>query len=208
LPPGNQASYVSQSVSLQMIGTGPTGSVLTWSATGLPAGLSIDSATGRITGTPTTTGTSSVRVTLSNGNSNDFEDFTWVIQPQTFSKNFASFAGASGLTLNGNAAIAGSVLRLTTNLANQVGSAFLSNPVAIGPDSSINTRFVFRIHGSADGADGLTFVIQGNGATSLGLVGGGLGDLAGHDAMRPSWLALPPVQPSGSGTAGRAADAR
>ena len=54
--PGNQASYVGQSVSLQMIGSGPTGSVLTWSATGLPAGLSIAGATGRITGTPTANG--------------------------------------------------------------------------------------------------------------------------------------------------------
>ncbi|PYJ59783.1 MAG: hypothetical protein DME24_11860 [Verrucomicrobia bacterium] len=173
--PGNQASYVGQSVSLQMIGSGPTGSVLTWSATGLPAGLSIDPATGRITGTPTATGTSSVRVTLSNGNSSDFEDFTWTIQPQTFSQNFPSFTGASSLTLNGNAAIIGGVLRLAPNLANQVGSAFLSSPLAIGPNSSINTRWVFNINGSADGADGLTFVIQGNGATSLGLVGGGLG---------------------------------
>ncbi|PYM10898.1 MAG: hypothetical protein DME18_15405, partial [Verrucomicrobia bacterium] len=105
--PGNQASYVGQSVSLQMIGSGPTGSVLTWSATGLPAGLSIAGATGRITGTPTATGTSSVRVTLSNGNSSDFEDFTWTIQPQTFSQNFPNFTGASSLTLNGNAAITG-----------------------------------------------------------------------------------------------------
>src|SRR5439155_484038 len=173
--PGNQASYVGQSVSLQMIGSGPTGSVLTWSAAGLPAGLSIDPATGRITGTPTATGTSSVRVTLSNGNSSDFEDFTWTIQPQTFSQNFPSFTGASSLTLNGNAAIIGGVLRLAPNLANQVGSAFLSSPLAIGPNSSINTRWIFNINGSADGADGLTFVIQGNGATSLGLVGGGLG---------------------------------
>lgn len=174
-PPGNQASYVGQSVSLQMVGSGPTGSVLTWSATGLPSGLSINPSTGLITGTPTTTGTYSARVTLSNGNSSDFENFTWTIQPQTFSQNFPNFTGASGLTLNGNAAIVGSALRLAPNVANQSGSAFLSNPVAIGPESSVNTRFVFRIHGTADGADGLTFVIQGNGATSLGLMGAGLG---------------------------------
>jgi large repetitive protein len=173
--PGNQASYVGQSVSLQMIGTGPTGNVLTWSASGLPAGVSINSASGLITGTATTVGSSNVRVTLSNGSSTDFVDFTWTIQPQTFSQNYSTFANATGLTRNGNAVIAGSVLRLATNVANQVGSAFLSNPIAIGPNSSINTRFVFRVHGTADGADGLTFVIQGNSATSLGPVGAGLG---------------------------------
>lgn len=173
--PGNQASYIGQTVSLQMIGSGPSGSVLTWSASGLPSGLSINSASGLITGTATQQQTSNVRVTLSNGNSSDFVDLTWTIQPQTFSQNFANFSGASGLTLNGNAVISGSVLRLTPNLANQLGSAFLSNPVAIGPGSSLTTRWVFRVHGTADGADGLTFVIQGNGPSSLGLVGAGLG---------------------------------
>jgi YVTN family beta-propeller protein len=182
LPSGNQSSYVGQSVSLQMIGSGPAGSVLTWSATGLPGGLSINPTTGQITGTATQQGTFSVRVTLSNGGSSDFEDFTWTIQPQTLSQNFANFTGASGLTFNGNAAISGSALRLTPNLANQVGSAFLSNPVAIGVDSSISTRFVFRVHGTADGADGLTFVIQGNGPSSLGLMGAGLG----YDGMAKS----------------------
>src|SRR5436853_1508541 len=102
-----------------MICSVPTGSVLTWSATGLPAGLSTAAATGRITGTPTATGTSSVRVTLSNGNASDFKDFTWTSQPQTFSQNFPNFTGA-GLTLNGNAAITGGVLRLAPNLATQV----------------------------------------------------------------------------------------
>src|SRR5207302_408076 len=36
----------------------------TWSASGLPGGLSINSATGMISGTPTTTGASSVVVTV------------------------------------------------------------------------------------------------------------------------------------------------
>ena len=175
ITPGNQASYVGQNVSLQMIGTGPVGSVLTWSATGLPAGLSINSSSGLITGTPSTLGTSNVRVTLINGGSTDFVDFTWTIQPQTFSQNFSSFSGSAGLTLNGNAAISSPALRVSPNAANQAGSAFLSNPLAIGPNSSINTRFVFRVHGTADGADGMAFVIQGNGATSIGTGGAGLG---------------------------------
>ncbi len=173
--PGNQAAYVGSTASLQMIASGPTGSVLNWSATGLPAGLTINPSTGLISGTPTTVGTAAVHVTVTDGNTSSAADFTWAIQPVTFSQNFTTFAGASGLTFNGNAALAGGVLRLTTNLANQVGSAFLSSPVTIGQDTSISTRWVFRIHGSGDGADGMTFVIQGVGAAAIGALGAGLG---------------------------------
>jgi YVTN family beta-propeller protein len=173
--PGNQAAYISQPASLQMIASAPAGAILNWSATGLPTGLSINSTSGLISGRPTVQGNYSVRVNLTDGHTSDFKDFTWSIQPGTFSQNFADFTGASGLTINGNAAIVGSVLRAAPNLANQVGSAFLTSPNSIGPDTSLSTRFVFRISGSADGADGLTFMIQGNAATALGSAGGGLG---------------------------------
>ena len=173
--PGNQASYVGQTASLQMIGSGPAGSVLNWSATGLPTGLTINNTNGLISGTPTVLGTFPVQVTLTNINTSATASFTWTIQPVTISQNYSNFTGASGLTLNGNAALAGSVLRLTTNLANQVGSAFLTSPIAIGQGTSISTRWGFRIHGTADGADGLTFMIQGNGPSSIGAAGGSLG---------------------------------
>ena len=62
--PGNQSTTVGTAVSLQIHATdSATGQTLTYSATGLPAGLSINSATGLISGTPTTAGTSSVTVT-------------------------------------------------------------------------------------------------------------------------------------------------
>ncbi len=46
--------------------TGATGQTLTYAATGLPAGLSINAATGAISGTPTTAGSSSVVIRASN----------------------------------------------------------------------------------------------------------------------------------------------
>jgi hypothetical protein len=62
--PGTQTSTVGTAVSLQITATDSApGQTLTYSATGLPAGLSINSATGLISGTPTTTGTSTVTVT-------------------------------------------------------------------------------------------------------------------------------------------------
>lgn len=50
---------------------------LTYSATGLPAGLGIDSGTGAITGTPAQPGSSSVTVTAASGSASGSASFTW-----------------------------------------------------------------------------------------------------------------------------------
>jgi hypothetical protein len=66
LPPGTTGSSYSTALTAAG-GTGP----YTWSATGVPAGLSINESTGEISGTPTAAGTSTVTVTVrdSAGNS-------------------------------------------------------------------------------------------------------------------------------------------
>jgi Glycosyl hydrolase family 48/Cellulose binding domain/Putative Ig domain len=79
--PGNQTSTVGAAVSLQVHASdSATGQTLTYSATGLPAGLSISSSTGLISGTPTTAGTSSVSVTVTDGTgASGTATFTWTI---------------------------------------------------------------------------------------------------------------------------------
>src|SRR4029077_14548948 len=63
--PGSQTSTVGTPARLQIHATNSaTGQTLTYSATGLPAGLSINSSSGLISGTPTTAGSSSVAVTV------------------------------------------------------------------------------------------------------------------------------------------------
>ncbi len=62
--PGSQNSTAGTAVSLQIHATdSASGQTLAYSAAGLPAGLSISSSSGLITGTPTTAGTSSPTVT-------------------------------------------------------------------------------------------------------------------------------------------------
>ncbi|GAA2422246.1 M4 family metallopeptidase [Streptomyces mauvecolor] len=78
--PGNQNGTVGTAVSLQIQASDPAGKTLTYSATGLPAGLSINSSTGLVTGTPTTAGTASVTVTAKNtDNATGTASFTWTI---------------------------------------------------------------------------------------------------------------------------------
>ncbi|NUP51088.1 MAG: hypothetical protein HOW97_27820, partial [Catenulispora sp.] len=81
--PGNQTSTVNTAIStLQISATDSAGKSLTYSATGLPAGLSISSS-GAITGTPTATGTSSVTVTASSGTASNNTSFSWTVNPVT-----------------------------------------------------------------------------------------------------------------------------
>jgi Putative Ig domain len=79
--PGNQTGTVGTAVSLQIHASdSASGQTLTYSATGLPAGLSISSSTGLISGTPTTAGTSNVTVNATDTTgAKGAAAFTWTI---------------------------------------------------------------------------------------------------------------------------------
>ncbi len=90
---GNQTSDVGASVSLSTGATDADGDTLTYSATGLPSGLSINSGTGAITGTlSASASTYSVTVSVTDGTDSDSETLNWaVVQP-----NRAPVLGAIG----------------------------------------------------------------------------------------------------------------
>ena len=80
--PGDQAHTEGDSVNLAMSASDVDGDTLTYSATGLPPGLSINSNTGVITGTATNPGTFSASVNVFDGNGGqDSVSFTWTINP-------------------------------------------------------------------------------------------------------------------------------
>src|SRR6202043_2854191 len=79
--PGNQTGTVGTAVSLQIhAADSQSGQTLTYSATGLPAGLSINASTGLISGTPSGAQTASVTVTATDTTGADGSaSFTWTI---------------------------------------------------------------------------------------------------------------------------------
>lgn len=81
--PGSQTSTVGVAASLQVNATdSATGQSLTYSASGLPTGLSINAASGLITGTPTAAGTSSVTITARDTTTaSGSAVFTWTVNP-------------------------------------------------------------------------------------------------------------------------------
>jgi len=78
--PGAQTSTVGTAVSLQVQASDTAGGALSYSATGLPAGLSINATSGLISGTPTTSGTYSVTVTATDSTGpSGSASFTWTV---------------------------------------------------------------------------------------------------------------------------------
>ncbi|MEU6665631.1 putative Ig domain-containing protein [Streptomyces sp. NPDC046727] len=78
--PGNQSTTTGGSVSLQIHATDSAGATLTYSASGLPSGLSINSSTGLISGTASTAGTYQVTVTAKDSTgASGSTSFTWTV---------------------------------------------------------------------------------------------------------------------------------
>ncbi|MEU6284235.1 putative Ig domain-containing protein, partial [Streptomyces sp. NPDC047028] len=78
--PGNQSTTTGDSVSLQIHASDSAGAALTYSATGLPTGLSINGSTGLISGTASTAGTYQVTVTAKDSTgATGATSFTWTV---------------------------------------------------------------------------------------------------------------------------------
>jgi PLD-like domain/Putative Ig domain len=96
--PGSQSGTVGTAASLQIeAADSASGQTLTYGASGLPAGLSISSSTGLISGTPTAAATSDVTVTAKDTTgAAGSASFTW-----TIGSSSSSGCGAQQLLVNG-----------------------------------------------------------------------------------------------------------
>ncbi len=78
--PGDQVNNPSDTVSLQVSATDTASGTLSYAATGLPTGLSINSSTGLISGTITAaTGSFTTTITVSDGTNSAVDTFNWSV---------------------------------------------------------------------------------------------------------------------------------
>ncbi|HZR49703.1 MAG TPA: arabinofuranosidase catalytic domain-containing protein [Streptosporangiaceae bacterium] len=125
--PGNQTSTVGTAASVQVHASdSASGQTLSYTASGLPAGLTINSGTGLISGTPTTAGSPTVTVTATDTTgASGSATFTWTVKNPTTGGGTcqvgyatqSQWAGGfvAGLTITdtGTAAISGWTLTFT-----------------------------------------------------------------------------------------------
>ena len=100
--PGSQSSVTGSAITAQTNSAtdSQAGATLTWSATGLPAGLTINSGTGTVSGTPTTAGSNSVVIKAADGGGfSGTASFTWVITNTVSVANPGSQASGSGTAI-------------------------------------------------------------------------------------------------------------
>ena len=94
--PGTQINMKEDSVSLAVTGHESGSPTLTYSATGLPTGLSINATTGVISGTASTPGTWTAMVKVSDGTNSASQSFAWVVTGPVFLANPGSQSGTDG----------------------------------------------------------------------------------------------------------------
>lgn len=100
--PGAQRSAVNSTVSLQIKADDTRGAAVSYSATGLPAGLSIGSSSGKITGHPRSIGNSTVTITATDpAGATARTSFPWTVQSDpTLSHLSLTKVGAARPTLS------------------------------------------------------------------------------------------------------------
>ncbi len=151
--PGNQTGTAGTAASVQIHASdSASGQTLSYAAAGLPAGLSINSSTGLISGTPTTAGTSTVTVTARDGTgASGSATFSWTISPSggggggaacqvvytTQSQWTGGFVAQVSITNTGSSAINGWTLGFTFPGDQKITTAWNGTATQSGANVSI-----------------------------------------------------------------------
>jgi hypothetical protein len=158
--PGPQTGLTGEWASLEISARDPDGDALSFAATGLPAGISMVSATGRISGVYTAAGTFAAAVTVSDGKESSRVEFAWVVtappnRPPTARAQtvFVDYGSAQAIALSGDdpdgdpllfALLAGPASGVLTGTPPDVtytpGPGFSGPTLSASPSGTGNTR--------------------------------------------------------------------
>ncbi|NTY38193.1 DUF1929 domain-containing protein [Burkholderia diffusa] len=146
-PPDTQTGFLGTAVSLTVQAGANGGAPISFSATGLPPGLSINTSTGAITGTPTTQGTYYPTITVANGRAQVSSNLEWDVHGAAPRSSAGPVYGTPGGGTTFTDTVAGPLTAV-----NLRGGAWLDNI------QGVNASGPLAMHGGA-GGNAATFTV-------------------------------------------------
>jgi cyanophycinase-like exopeptidase len=233
--PGDQNNLTGDAVALALAAGYHGAGTLTYSATGLPPGLSINATTGAITGTISAGADASspyaVTVTATDGTNTASQDFSWGVSPRVTVKGWGDQENAAGdsvsLSVTGSDAIGGtlsySATGLPAGLSIDSTTGTISGTVAVGADTgspyavtvtatnaggSATTTFTWTVTHLALANPGLQTGVDGTAVSLAVLAHDADGDALTYSATGlPSGLTINTATGAITGSLASAADA-
>lgn len=158
--------------------TGGTGTV-TWSATGLPSGVTINASSGQVSGTPIVTGNFSATVTATDANGcTGFKSQTVSVAPN-LSNDAYNVVGNTQLVADGHSAPATPFTSSTTNILTNDGSnaaitvtSVTNAATSAGGSITIasNGKFTYTPPNGVTGSDSYAYTASSNGVSATATI--------------------------------------
>jgi hypothetical protein len=179
--PANQTSAENASVSLPLVASDPDGDPVTYSATGLPASLRVNAASGLISGTLTFTsaGSYSVTATASDGSLTNSKTFTWTVTMVPNITGLSQVSGPVGMPVTISGSNFGTPQGTSTVIFNGAAAATTSwsatSIVVLVPAAATTGPVVVTVGGVASNGIGFTVTASAPTITSLSQTSGPVG---------------------------------
>lgn len=158
----DQAHTIGQTVDVNLSATDADSDPVTFAASGLPGGLTLDAATGAISGTLNEVGVFQVGVSASDGQQTDTMSFAWTVNPELSVPDMIPSASALGVAITFTASPSGGTNpRYRWNVGDGSGDSAWSSSPTFSHTYESPGRFLVRFTATDDsGAEVSTAFVQ------------------------------------------------